>query len=75
VADVHVHPGIARQSASDRDNPIMPEAGHFALIIPDFAAGVPMPGRIGIYEYLGSRTWSDHSRSGARVLHVGWWPR
>ena len=38
VADVHVHPGGAGQSDSDRDHPMISRAGHIALILPDFAA-------------------------------------
>ncbi len=75
VADVHVHPGGYRQSSSDRSNPMIAEVGHLAIILPDYAAGRPLPGAIGIYEYLGSRRWWDHSRIGERVFHVGRWPR
>lgn len=72
VADVHVHPGGYGQSPSDRHNPIIPEAGHLALILPNFAALKTGPGNIGVYEYLGAREWKDHSRLG--IFHVGWWP-
>jgi hypothetical protein len=75
VADVHVHPGGYGQSGSDRHNPMIAEAGHLALILPDYAAGTRLPGGIGIYEYLGSRRWKDHSRAGERIFHVGWWPQ
>lgn len=71
VADVHVHPGYYGQSASDRANPIMPEAGHLALILPDFAQGACLPGAIGLYEYLGSRKWADHSVKGRAFFRVG----
>ncbi len=37
VADVHVHPGGAGQSDSDRDHPMISRAGHIALILPRFA--------------------------------------
>jgi proteasome lid subunit RPN8/RPN11 len=75
VADVHVHPGGYGQSSTDRHNPMIAECGHLALILPYYAARAPMPGGIGIYEYLGSRQWKDHSGAGDRVFHVGWWPR
>lgn len=75
VADVHVHPGHYGQSSTDRHNPMIPEAGHLALIIPHFAAHNRLPGKIGIYEYLGTRQWRDHSTKGSQVLRVGWWPR
>lgn len=74
VADVHVHPGGFRQSISDRYNPMIAETGHVALIIPNFANGDRLPGKIGIYEYLGARQWRDHSLEGNAVFHVGWWP-
>ena len=75
VADVHVHPRNYRQSPTDRDNPMIAELGHLAFIIPDYAGRNRLPGKIGVYEYLGSRQWRDHSRQGSHILHVGWWPR
>jgi hypothetical protein len=51
------------------------ESGHLALILPDYAARARMPGKIGVYEYLGLREWQDHSHLGDRIFHVGWWPR
>jgi len=75
VADVHVHPRGYGQSSSDRQNPMIAESGHLAIILPHFAAQAHMPGGIGIYEYLGSRQWLDHSLLGDRVFHVGWWPQ
>lgn len=75
VADVHVHPGRFGQSNSDQHNPMIAEVGHLALIIPDYAARARLPGQIGVYEYLGSRQWHDHSRQGDRIFHVGWWPQ
>jgi hypothetical protein len=38
---------------SDQANPVMPRAGHLALILPNFARGKPQPGSIGMYEFLG----------------------
>lgn len=74
VADVHVHPSGFGQSRSDRDNPVIAEIGHKAIIIPDFASGATAPGGIGVYEYLGSRRWRDDSRRHLSPLHIGWWP-
>ncbi len=71
VADVHVHPGGYQQSSSDQSNPIIAEAGHFALILPNFATGRPLPGAVGIYEYLGNRRWRDHSRVGNSMFRIG----
>lgn len=70
VADVHVHPGSYRQSGSDMANPVMPRAGHIAMILPDFATGAPEPGGIGIYEFLGGGRWADHSSAGRRFLKL-----
>ena len=57
VADVHVHPGGAGQSASDRDHPMISRAGHVALILPDFARPPLRAETIGIYRYLGDKHW------------------
>lgn len=70
VADVHVHPGACRQSGSDMANPVMPRAGHIAMILPDFARGAPEPGAIGIYEFLGAGRWADHSSAGRRFVKL-----
>jgi len=70
VADVHVHPGGCGQSPSDQANPVMPRAGHVAMILPDFAVGQPEPGAIGVYEFLGAGRWADHSAEGKRYVKV-----
>lgn len=64
VADVHTHPGGFGQSQTDRDNPMIPEVGHVALIVPNFADGAYLPGAIGIYEYRGRQQWIDRSAAG-----------
>jgi hypothetical protein len=76
VADVHVHPAGYQQSPSDKANPIIAEIGHLALILPDFAQGPNLPGRIGVHRYLGGRRWRDESRRFFPPFHVGWygWP-
>lgn len=70
VADVHVHPGGYGQSGSDRADPVMPRAGHIAMIIPDFAARQTNPGGIGLYEYLGNGGWRDHSSKGKAFFRL-----
>lgn len=70
VADVHVHPRGCGQSPSDQANPVMPRAGHVAMILPNFAEGQPAPGGIGIYEFLGGGRWADHSAKGKRYVRV-----
>jgi hypothetical protein len=70
VADVHVHPGSYGQSASDQADPVMPRAGHFAVILPDFARRGVTPGEIGQYEYMGAGQWSDHSARGSSFFRL-----
>lgn len=71
VADVHVHPGGYGQSDSDYDNPVMPRAGHYALILPNFARGNPEPDSIGMYEFIGNNAWANHSSQGRRFFRLG----
>ena len=75
LADLHTHPspGPARQSTLDKDNPMIVQPGHVALIVPNFAHNFRMED-IGVYEYLGSHNWRDHSgaRSG-RFFYTGIW--
>lgn len=72
VADIHTHPGDwYGQSRIDQANPMMPEQGHLALILPNFADRVYAPGEFGIYEYRGRDGWIDHSATGRRFMHIG----
>lgn len=68
VADVHVHPGGYQQSVSDQADPVIPRAGHFAIIIPHFACRDTKPGGIGLYEYHGNGSWSTHTQQGRAFL-------
>ena len=70
VADVHTHPFGFGQSGVDRANPMIPEKGHIALIVPNFADRYYGPGDIGIYEFRGIGQWTDHSRKGPRFFSV-----
>lgn len=72
VADVHVHPAGSGQSASDRANPMVSQAGHLALILPNFARA-PIPREdIGIYRYLGDGKWHSVPRADRRhFLSIG----
>ena len=70
VADVHVHPRGYGQSPSDKANPIMPNMGHVALILPNYASHVRIIGGVGVYEYRGNRTWKNYSRAGAKILRL-----
>ena len=57
VADVHTHPAGAYQSASDQAHPMIACAGHIAIIIPDFAQPPVRLRDVGIYRYLGNKSW------------------
>jgi proteasome lid subunit RPN8/RPN11 len=72
VADVHVHPGGAGQSSSDRDHPMISRAGHIALILPDFAQPPLPPESVGIYRYLGGKRWDPVPAPARRIFfHIG----
>jgi hypothetical protein len=74
VADIHTHPGESvRQSAIDKDNPMVAMPGHLALIMPSFAAGRVRPGQLGVHEYLGNGRWkSSYGRAAKQLVQVGW---
>jgi len=72
VADVHVHPCESYQSDSDRAHPMISRAGHIALILPDFARPPVRARSIGIYRYLGNKTWDAvPPRERGSFLHIG----
>lgn len=74
VADIHTHPGMARQSILDKVNPMVASHGHIALIVPNYAKEIAYPEVMGIYEYLGSHQWRAYSgKSAKRYLYVGAW--
>ena len=68
VADVHTHPGGYRQSGVDQANPMIPEKGHIAIIVPNFADGSYLPGDIGIFEFRGTGNWVDRSALGRKFF-------
>lgn len=70
VADVHTHPGGFGQSSLDQANPMIPERGHIAIIIPNFASKIYLPGEIGIYEFRGSDGWLNHSPKGPNFFRI-----
>jgi proteasome lid subunit RPN8/RPN11 len=72
IADVHTHPGGYGQSATDQAHPMIPQAGHLALIVPRFASELVGPGSVGVYEYLGRGAWRDHSDRGRAFFEVTW---
>jgi proteasome lid subunit RPN8/RPN11 len=74
VADVHTHGGVARQSPDDRDNPMIAQPGHIALIVPGFARQPVELSNLGVYEYLGAHKWRSHcGREVKDFLYVGFW--
>ena len=57
LADVHCHPGSAAQSYSDQANPMIPQRGHVAMIVPHFARKSWNLSAIGVFGYHGSGKW------------------
>lgn len=76
LADVHTHPGpYVQQSGIDQRNPMVPMAGHTAIIVPNFAYTPWWSLRaVGVHEYLGSFKWRQHSMSSKpkRVFLAVW---
>ena len=58
VADIHVHPGGAGQSSSDKANPMISMKGHIAFILPNFAAKPCSRRNLSIYLYEGAKQWT-----------------
>ena len=75
IGDVHTHPGRAvGQSDIDRNNPMVAQVGHVALIVPDLAAGVIGPSEVGVHRYRGENGWfSSYGRDAGSLLYVGRW--
>lgn len=73
IADVHTHGGVAQQSEADRTNPMVARAGHIAIIVPKFAIAPTWYRSLGIYEYRGDHTWTDHSQKWGRFFYYGIW--
>lgn len=57
VADTHTHPAGAYQSASDQAHPMIACAGHIAIVVPDFARPPVEICDVGVYRYLGNKSW------------------
>lgn len=72
VADVHLHGGQAGQSLADRENPMIAQRRHVAMILPNLATTPIKPETIGLFEYRGRHRWRDlgHQRI-ARHLKIG----
>lgn len=73
IADVHTHPGRdTRQSATDQRHPMIPVAGHVALIVPRFATGnnFSLSG-VGVHEYRGN-DWIDRTGERHAAVRLTW---
>lgn len=68
VADAHVHLLGARQSLADRENPMIAQPGHLALILPRMARPPIRRWSVGLFEYLGDHQWGTHG--GCRIAHM-----
>lgn len=68
LADIHTHPGgDVRQSSIDQKHPMIPIAGHTAMIAPHLGrTSIWSLVEIGIYEYLGRYKWRAHPASKGR---------
>ena len=69
VADVHTHPSSwTEQSELDETHPMIPQKGHMALILPNFARSsrLGLHG-VGVFEYLGDGKWRPWSTSSRKV--------
>lgn len=74
VGDIHVHPNEARQSESDRTNPMIARTGHIALIAPDFLSRECTARHLGIYKYESSYRWNYWSGTQAEeFFYIGFW--
>lgn len=72
VADIHVHPGASMQSESDRQHPMISRPGHIALILPNFARSPIKRRDIGIFRYLGAKSWRTvRGRDRKAFFHIG----
>lgn len=74
VADIHTHPGAAIQSEIDRANPMMPNVGHLAFILPNYAKEEPIPTEAALYQFLGRQQWKAYpDGKSSKKLYVGNW--
>lgn len=73
IADVHTHPGRdTRQSGIDQRHPMIPVAGHIALIVPQFATGNRFSLRgVGVHEYRGGN-WKDRTGEQPAAVRLTW---
>lgn len=72
VADLHTHPTAdTRQSESDKQNPIVRDKHHTAIIVPRFAQGSHFSlSGVSTYDYLTNKEWRSCSPSEKRLKLV-----
>jgi hypothetical protein len=76
LIDVHTHPGNdVRQSPIDVRHPMMPVAGHTAMIVPNYAQTRWWSLKaVGVYEYLNGFNWRTHHAAAAdRRVKLSLW--
>lgn len=77
VADVHTHPQKAFLSPVDQANPMIPQPGHIAIVLPNFGQDTFHRYSFidyGFYHYQGNRQWNDYSgESVSRFFYIGNW--
>ena len=69
LADAHTHPGCwTGQSSADKKHPMIAQAGHIALIVPNLATkkGQLLKG-VGIHEYLGDKQWKSWETNSGKI--------
>lgn len=61
IGDIHTHPGSGVcQSSIDAANPMIAQAGHIALVVPDYAQRAIKAREVGVHRYDGTawQTWT-----------------
>ncbi len=73
IGDVHTHPGSGvRQSSTDRDNPMVSQAGHVGVILPNYARGPISAVDAGLHLYQGEDGWRSWlGAAAAKRIYVG----
>lgn len=73
VADMHTHPGAARQSVTDEENPMIAQKGHIGILVPNYALKVYRARDLGVYEYEGNHQWKEFTGQKAAIyFYIGW---
>ncbi len=73
VADIHTHPGVARQSLTDEENPMIAQKGHIGILVPNYALRVYKARDLGVYEYEGNHRWKEFTGRKADIyFYIGW---